>query len=203
MSRATISSALLVSVALAAGSTAANDGPPLSAWLSMVQQDGADVIVSIKADYELGEITLNREGDFDPVEVFAGTIPNAEAADHETGCSGYPDEPWCEEHPTACWDCDGDGVDECQDPCLDRYRFDIVDECVYPGAVEYVLYEEGAEVDSEEIVVEDVGQDCPRPPGSGGGSGCSASGHRAGPGAPVALLMLIVGVSALAWRRRR
>jgi hypothetical protein len=146
-------------------------------------------------------VTLNREGDHQPVEVFSGTVPNEQAAAVDNLCTGPTDEEYCEDHD-GCSDCDGDGVDECEDGCIKRYEFDFTDECVPPGAVEYVLYED-AEVDAVEFAVEDVGQDCPLPPALGDGSGCSTSGLSAAPAEPLVASMLAIGLIALAWRRTR
>ncbi|MBW2277004.1 MAG: hypothetical protein JRF63_05890 [Deltaproteobacteria bacterium] len=203
MRRASFSSLLATAVVLATGTATADDGTgaQLYEWISGVEQDGEDVLVSVKSNHAPIEVTLTREGNHNPVELFAGTLTEEDADEYEGSCPSWGSEEGCIEHPYNCWDCDGDGDNECQDICTQRYRFDFVDECVYPSSVEYVLEDED-DVNVEEFVVEDVGQDCPKPPGWGDGSGCSTSDRSAGPGAPFALLMLAVGVFALVWRRR-
>lgn len=74
----------------------------------------------------------------------------------------------CPEHPDDCYDCDGDEIEECPyyticEPygCL----LTIVDECVPPQEMRYTYFEwEGDQcvsIGDREVLVEDVGQDCP------------------------------------------
>lgn len=203
MKRILFSSLVLIGVATVVGTAAADDGTGWDLYerIQSMNQDGGDVIVSVKSNYAPIDVTLTREGNHDPVVLFSGILTEEDADEHEGSCPTLGSDEWCLEHPQACWDCDGDGIDECQDICAQSYRFDFVDECVYPGSVEYVL-EDDDDVNVEEFVVEDVGQDCPKPPGWGESTGCSASGRGAGAEAPLALLMLVVGVAAFLWRRR-
>jgi MYXO-CTERM domain-containing protein len=203
MIKTSISSLLAGVALLAAGTSAADDGTGsyLYEWIQSMEQDGGDVIVSVKSNYAPIEVTLTREGNHDPVELFSGALDEGDADEHVGDCPTIGTEQTCIDHPESCWDCDGDGVNECLDICTQRYRFDFVDKCVYPSSVEYVLADDD-DVNAEEFVVEDLGQDCPKPPGWGDESGCSTSGQSAGPGAPFALLMLAVGLFALVWRRR-
>ncbi|MDD5306849.1 MAG: hypothetical protein PHU25_05960 [Deltaproteobacteria bacterium] len=104
------------------------------------------------------------------------------------------------------YDCDGDSVPECCDPCFPIERYEVVDTCVPPGMTTYTLraVRYGDEqVDTEGIDVKDEGAPCLKDD-QGGSSGCSmvGVGAPAGEGGLPFLMLLVGAIGVLVSRRR-
>ena len=120
-------------------------------------------------------------------------------------CNAPPEEGQCEADPESCWDCSGDGILECGQPCVTRHFFDWFDPCVEPGLIGYFLYnsDENASNSDELIIMgqiemPDVGQDCSADPIQPESSNCSWNPN---PQMSLGALMLLFG--ALCLRRKQ
>lgn len=191
LSLAVVASALMVTA------PTANADSCWGASLYDAYQDGEGVVLHFSlfsgGDPGIADaFTLKRNGK----KLFSNRVFSTDDADSSgTECWWYHvDEAYCAENPVECADCDDDGTAECLDTCKTAYHFTYEDTCVSPGEARYDLEPCGG---WEELVVEDVGQDCPA-------GGCSVSGPGCGsPGAFATLLLLGVGLVAIGFSRRR
>ncbi len=156
--------------------------------------DGVELRFSLFADGAPGiedAFTLKRNG----MKLFADKVFSPDDADSSgSECWWWNvDEAYCADNEAECTDCDGDGEPECLGSCSTAYHFTQEDSCVSPGHVRYDLDPCGG---WEELVIEDVGQDCDS-------YGCTVSKPgRSSPEALVAGLMLGIGLIAAGFARR-
>jgi len=104
----------------------------------------------------LGESTKN---------IFIDKVFNKdEAPDSGEYCSYFDTaEIYCNNNPSECIDCDGDDIPECDvEECSVEYYFEVVDKCVPPGEVIYIITALNADEQSgpRDILVEDTGDEC-------------------------------------------
>lgn len=175
----------------------ANDAP--STFIFDAIQNGQDVRLTLGILTQENEITLVREGD-DYRKVVLKKQPLAAGVDPTPYCwDNYGN--GCDDEEEWCDDCDGDGVAECWDTCLQVYFVDHLDECVYPGETTYYLYiEDNLELGEDTyswshwIDVEDTEAQCDYDLSEAGGD-CSfaGSGPRSSPSVLAALVTLAIG----------
>lgn len=206
MLKGTRAAAVLAAALLACGTAAANDGP--SNFIYEAAQSGQDVHLTLGLLHQDSVVSLFREGQdyrkalFKSQDLVDSLVADAYCWHH------YGDD--CNGEDDGCEDCDGDGVAECWDSCIEVYFVHYVDECVYPGLTHYYLYN-GDNWDDDldfytsarGLLVDDSGIECDYDL-DGAEEGCSTSGlgARSSTGAALALLMLGLGLIAAFARRR-
>jgi len=232
-----VTSSAVLAVLLGAARADANGLEP--PWINELVQDGQNVEITINHTYlDVGyegpgpgeeELTLVRysEDDGSLRIVFERELFTRETAGVQCGdwTCVEADEEGCSEAPETCFDCDEDESVECPDgiPCVSNgCRSVEVDDCVAPGAHTYALFSwyDGEYIDCDwadrvDIVVTNVGQDCPAYednfecidlPNSGddptpGGRGCTIAPTRTA-GATTSV-MLLIGLAVLLISRFR
>ena len=162
--RALIFAALVLATSVLPRTARANDGP--RPFIFELVQQGQDVQVTLGLDDPQG-YSLVREGD-DYRKVLFKNRALTEGVEPTWFCwvPGYLDE--CEEPDSGCFDCNGDGTNECYEGCVEFYFVDYLDECVYPGETAYALGgEKFHEIEGEiegywttSIDVTDTGEEC-------------------------------------------
>jgi len=134
-------------------------------------QNGQDVEITIAHDDRgfAGPLTLMAGNDDKEWTVFEehNLNPDELVRTDEYCDEAYPYDAGldaCAEPPE---DCDNDGKDECCGWCVTEYYYEIVDECVEPGQVEYELSDYDELLDCRTISVQDTGDECLNKGGDG------------------------------------
>jgi MYXO-CTERM domain-containing protein len=190
------------------GASSANGGIPDYRIMNAVQ-GGQDV------DLELGfhaylhdfSFSLIREGDGYRKVLFENEhiVESGVSATH---CWEWPS---CNPDAETCYDCNGDGEDECptQVECVDIFKVAYNDYCVYPGETKYIIQRgsvktgEDTDVNNEFTDIIDTEESCDYDIDWGGDDGCSVTGPGWRPLSVIGTLMLMLSVGLLALRRRR
>ena len=95
-------------------------------------------------------------------------------------------------------------LDECVDPCPDVPLFEVIDWCAPPGSHRYFLRQDGTELDSADLSVDDTGDDCLMDPdeeidadtGASESACATAAPGRTSPSLLVTLICLGIGLAA-------
>ncbi|MDD5306851.1 MAG: hypothetical protein PHU25_05970 [Deltaproteobacteria bacterium] len=197
---------------LVAGRASADSGAPPS--IHSLIQKGQDVVLQIAiadVDYDACHnanttCELIREGPQGKVTVFDDPVLSAsEPVWTDTFCYGPEDMEGCDGDAGPCYDCDGDSIAGCHEPCFSSAIYEIVDGCVPPGETRYTLLAamfegfKAHDAGTADIAVEDTGDPC-----IPGESACSVVGvgSQACEGG-LALVMLLVGTATFVIARRR
>jgi hypothetical protein len=131
----TISSMILVLMLLP--STSSANIPPDRGDIKEMQQVQQSVCMTISV--EPSSYWLFRTDETDQWQLLAGyDFAAAQSIGEEMGCE-YPGYVDCEYHPEDCFDCDGDGIPECVESCVQRLIYMVADLCVSERTAHYSL----------------------------------------------------------------
>ena len=137
----------------------ANDGTSPSIYSVMQESQSACITLEIVSNGEPGiddSYDLTRTNGGQVEYVFTDrTFAPTEAYDSVKRCRDWGTAFNCEKYPSECWDCDGDGVQECYGWCETAYYICLSDLCLEPGNYVYSLINHDLDYDSKSITIID------------------------------------------------